>query len=110
VGLNFNTEITPMPLNTMTPSGENFMRRRRVSKVWARVYETLGILVNGRVISNRRMDISNFDEPVEPYSGVIDLVESSNWDAREDKLVSITQVDPLPMQILGIDVALEWNE
>jgi hypothetical protein len=110
VGLWFKPYMTPMPLNAMTPVGENSMRKRRVSKIRVKVYKTLGLLVNDRVLSDRRMDASNFDEPIDPFSGVLSIEETSNWDDKEDKLVEFTQDDPLPMHILGIDIGLEWNE
>ena len=110
VGLGFTVRMTPMPLNTMTPAGENSMRKRRVSKIRVKVYKTLGLLVNGRVLSTRKMDASNFDEPVKPFSGVLSIEETSNWDDSEDKLVEFSQEDPLPFHILALDVGLEWNE
>lgn len=107
VGLNFNTELTPMPLNMLTPAGANFMDKRRVVKVKAKVRNTLGVRVNGRPLPDRFWDLNNFDEAPEPYTGIHSLEESTNWDEAEEKLVSFTQVDPLPMEILGIAVTLE---
>ena len=110
VGLNFDPDITPLSLVVQTPNGVNAMRKRRIVAANVRVYETLGLRINGRVVPDRRMDISNFDEPVEPVTGVLHIEETTNWDRTQDKLVSFTQVDPLPMHILGMDVAMEWNE
>lgn len=110
VGLNYDPEITPLSLVVQTPNGVNAMRKRRITGARVRVHETLGLRVNGRALPDRRMDISNFDEPVEPVTGIIGIEETTNWDRDQDKLVSFTQVDPLPMHILGMDVAMEWNE
>lgn len=107
VGLGFNPSATPMPLNAMTPSGASFMRKRRVVKIRTRVRNTLGLLINGRVIPDRKFDVNNFDEPAIPYSGVHTLEETSNYDETEDKLVTFSQNSPMPWEILGIDVVME---
>lgn len=107
VGLNFNPELTPMPLHTMTPTGSNFMSKRRIVKVRAKVRGTLGLRVNGRPLPDRFWDQDNFDEAPTPYTGEHSIEESTNWDESEEKLVSFTQTDPLPMEILGIEVTME---
>jgi hypothetical protein len=107
-GLNFNPTVTPMPLNTMTPSGSNNMIKRRIVKVWVRVYSSLGLLVNGRVLPDRKFDINTFDAAAAvPISKNLNIEESTNWDDEQDKLVTFSQVDPLPMTILGIKVQME---
>lgn len=107
VGLHFSPEVTPMPLNTMTPHGSNFMDKRRIVKVRVKVRETLGLLCNGNELPDRYFDIDNFDAAAEPFTGVHTLEETTNWDETEEKLVTFTQVDPLPMEILGLAVDME---
>lgn len=107
VGLNFDPEVTPMPLNTMTPHGSNFMDKRRVVKVRVKVRDTLGLLCNGNVLPDRNFDLNNFDTAPVPFTGVHTLEETTNWDEAEEKLVTFTQVDPLPMEILGLAVDME---
>lgn len=107
VGLNFNPTITPMPLVTDTPSGPDFMRKRRIVRVGIKVKDTLGLLMNGRVIPDRSVDVDSFDEPATPYTGVHTIEETTNWDESEEKLVTLSQVDPLPMEILGVYVVME---
>lgn len=111
IGLNFDPTVTPMPLQTFSPSGSsNLMRKKRIVKVRAKVRNTLGLLVNGRPLPDRYYDINSFDAPAEPFSGTHVLEESTNWDEEEDKLVRFTQVDPLPFELLGIDVQLEVGQ
>ncbi len=107
IGLNFDPKVTPMPLNTVSSSGTGLIGKQRIVKVKLRVRNTLGLLVNGKVVPDRRFDVSNFDEPQEPVSANVTLEESTNWDETQDKLVNITQVDPVPMEILGIEVVME---
>lgn len=107
VGLNFNPEITLMPLNTITPQGPNFLRKRRVVKIHAKVRNTLGLTINGREIPDRYFDIDNYDAAAAAYTGPISIEESTNWDQREEKLVTFAQVDPLPLELLGVDIQME---
>ena len=110
VGLGFTAIATPMPLNQMLPSGANFMRKRRVVKARARVYETLGLRVNGRVIPDTSADVDAFDAAVDPFTGIVSLEETTNWDDDVDKTITFSQVDPLPMTLLGIDIQMEGHE
>lgn len=107
VGLNFNPVGTPMPLNAMTPIGDNNMVKRRVKKVRAKVHKTLGLRVNGRPLPDRYADINNFDLDPDPFTGNHTIEETSNWDEQEDKIVEFDQVDPLPMEILALTVDME---
>jgi hypothetical protein len=108
-GLGWTPEVTPMPLQTLTPVGTNLMRKRRVVKVRVKVRNTLGLLVNGRPLPDRYFDVDDFDAAATPFTGTHVIEETTNWDQRDDKIVSFTQVDPLPMEILAIDVQLEGD-
>ena len=68
--------------------------------------------VSGRVVmvGDRRFDIDLFDAELNPVTGNVTLEESTNWDETEDKTIEITQVDPMPMELLGIEVVLSSNE
>jgi len=67
--------------------------------------------VNGRVLEDRKIDIGFLDAAVAtPFSGNFELEESTNYDQAEDKLVVFSQVDPLPMNILGIDIQMESSQ
>ena len=108
IGLDWTPMVTPMPLQNMTPTGTNVMRRRRIVKVRAQVLNTRGLLVNGRVIPDKKTDVDRLDQPASTYSGVIEIEESTNWDnTNGDKLVTFSQVDPLPFQLLSMDIQME---
>lgn len=109
IGLDWTPEVTPMPLQTISPLGSSLMRKKRVVNCKAKIRNTLGLLVNGRPIADRAFDIDNFDEPATPVSGVFSLEETTNWDETEDKLVSFTQVDPLPFELLALDIQMETD-
>lgn len=107
VGLNFNPTVRPMPLQSMTPLGSNFMDKRRVRKARVRVHETLGLSVNGRSLPDRYFDVSSFDDAPDRFSGNHQLEESDFWDEAQDKLVTFSQINPLPMHILAIVIDME---
>lgn len=109
VGLNWTPEATPMPLQTMSPLGTNLMRKKRVVRARAKVRNTVGLLINGSQIPTRQLDIDTFDTAPTPFSGVVDTGVTTNWDEAEDKLVSFTQVDPCPFELLGMDIQIESN-
>jgi hypothetical protein len=106
-GLDFNPTITPMPLNTMTPQGANFMEKRKPVKVWVRVRNTLGLRVNGVPLSDRFFDLNNYDSVAETVSGNFSMQLSSTWDEKDDKTITFDQVDPMPLEILGFKVQME---
>ena len=109
VGLGWTLEVTPMPLQQMTQAGSNFLRKRRVVSIRAKVRNTLGLLVNGRRIPDRRFDVDSFDAAATPFSGVFKLEETTNWDETDDKLVTLTQIDPLPFELLALDTLMEGD-
>lgn len=107
IGLNFNPTVTPMPLQTVRwPDGSNLARKKRIVKMRIKVRNTAGLLYNGEVLPTNTIDTFNFDSPPALYSGILALEDSSNWDETEDKLVTFTQVDPLPFYIMYLDAQL----
>lgn len=107
VGLNFTTAVTPMPLSASTRDrAATLLQKQRIVKVAVKVRNTLGLLMNGRPFSDRFFDIDNFDTPAETFTGNMRLEETTNWDLRDEKLVELTQVDPLPLEILMIETTI----
>lgn len=109
VGLDWTPNVTPMPLQQQSQAGSNFLRKRRIVSVRAKVRNTLGLLVNGKRIADRHFDVDHFDAPATPFSGVFKLEETTNWDETNDKLVALTQVDPLPFELLALDTLMEGD-
>lgn len=116
IGLNFNPIITPMPIQTVRwPAGSNLARKKRIVKASIKVRNTLGLLYtsNGgtaEIIPTAVIDTVNFDAPQAPFSGILALEDSSNWDETDDKTVSFTQVDPLPLYLMFLDVQLASDQ
>lgn len=113
VGRDFTTAITPMPINGASPKagqGATITTKNRIANVALKVKDTLGVLINGQQINDRNFDIDDFDTGVVPFSGVLNTEKIYKWDRGDDKLVEITQEDPLPLQILFIDTTIETGD
>lgn len=107
VGLDFNPTITPMPLSAVMPNGNpTIMQKQRIVEVRIKVRNTAGLLMNGKPLPDRYFDIDNFDSVSQTYTGNIKIEETSNWDQSDEKTITLTQVDPLPMEILMIQTTL----
>lgn len=107
IGLNYNPVVETMPLQTVRwPAGSNLVHKKRITKASIKVGNTLGLLYNGEILPTTSIDTFNFDSLPTPYSGVIELEDSSNWDLTQDKTVTFTQVDPLPFYLMYIDIQL----
>lgn len=111
IGLNFNPTVTPMPLQTVRwPAGSNLARKKRIVKIRVKVRNTLGLLYNGEVLTTANLDTINFDSAPVPYSGILSLEDSTNWDEDEDKLITFSQVDPLPFYLMYIDAQMAGEQ
>ncbi len=112
IGLNFNPIVEPMPLQTVRwPSGSNLAHKKRIVAIRAKLRETQGLYANGNLLQQTQLDNFNMDSgPLPLYTGVVELEESTNWDQNTDKMVTFTQVDPLPMQILFLDSELSGEQ
>lgn len=116
IGLDFNPTVTPMPLQTVRwPAGSNLARKKRIVKASIKVRNTLGIIYNSNdgpkeLIPTVTIDTVNFDAPQVPFSGILAIEDSSNWDETEDKTVTFTQVDPLPFYLMYIDIQLASDQ
>lgn len=107
IGINFNPTLEPMPVQTVRwPSGSNLARKKRIVRVRIKVRNTLGLLYNGEVLPTATIDTFNFDSPNVPFSGIIELEDSTNWDQTIDKTITFTQVDPLPFYLMFVDTEL----
>jgi hypothetical protein len=112
IGLNFNPTVEPMPLQTVRwPAGSNMAHKKRIVTIRAKVRQTQGLYANGNLVQLSQMDNFQMDNgPLPLYTGIVELEESTNWDQTVDKMVTFTQVDPVPMQILFLDTELSGEQ
>jgi len=103
VGLNFNASIKTMPVNQDFQDGPTLTRKKRVVRVIGNFYESLGVSVNGEYMVDRSFGME-LGSHVEPFTGVKEMYLLGWTDLAQ---VSITQVEPGPMTVLGLGVEVE---
>lgn len=111
IGLNFDPTVRPMPLQTVRwPAGSNLARKKRIVKASVKVANTLGLLYNGEILPTSTIDAFNFDSAPAPYSGILELEDADTWDETTDKIVTFSQVDPVPFYLMYIDIELAGDQ
>lgn len=97
VGLPYTSYITTMPMEAGSQNGTAVGKRKRISEMAIRVWNTLGVKV-GRDLNNLYDTIY---KQKEPFTGVIPNIKYNQgwvWDAN----ITVEQSHPYPMNILSI--------
>ena len=103
VGLNYDASIKTMPINQDFQDGPILTRKKRVVRVIANLYESLGVSVNGEYMVDRSFGMP-LGSHITPYTGVKEMYLLGWTDLAQ---VEITQIDPGPMTVLGLGVEVE---
>ena len=101
IGLEFNPLIKTMPVSDGFQDGPTLNREKRIVRCTLNRYQSLGILVNGERIPDRQLDSDTFDAVPLPSDDVTEIY-LNGWSKKAQ--VEITQVDPVPMTILALDL------
>ena len=106
VGRNFVPEVKPMPLATVTRSGDNTqMALKRINKMNMRVIKSAGVNIDGIPVAVREFggaDNSPLNTSLEVSTGIIEDNNGGNgWD--REVAPKITVPDPTPFHLLAID-------
>ncbi len=97
VGLPYRSYITTMPMEAGSQNGTAVGKRKRISEMAIRVWNSIGVRV-GRDLDNLYETIY---EQKEPFTGVIPNIKYNQgwvWDAN----ITVEQSHPYPMNILSI--------
>lgn len=97
VGLPYTSYITTMPMEAGSQNGTAVGKRKRISEMAIRVWNTIGVKV-GRDLNNLYDTIY---QQTEPFTGVIPNIKYNQgwvWDAN----ITVEQSHPYPMNILSI--------
>ena len=97
VGLPYTSYITTMPMEAGSQNGTAVGKRKRISEMAIRVWNTIGVKV-GRDLDNLYDTIY---KQKEPFTGVIPNIKYNQgwvWDAN----ITVEQSHPYPMNILSI--------
>jgi len=103
IGLDFNPTITTMPVSDSFQDGPTLNREKRIVRCTINRYESLGIFVNGERLADRQLDSDTFDDVPQASSDTTELY-LHGWSQKAQ--VTITQVDPVPMTILALDLEI----
>jgi len=108
VGLPYESYIRTLPVVAQTGSGSTVGRRQSVSNVIIKVMNTLGIRVGtgdnpvlASMFDAPLPDDVTGDTPRPPYTGDLDTMGMDPGDWKTAK-VTIAQLQPLPMVVLGV--------
>jgi len=103
VGLNYDATIETMPVNQDFQDGPILIRKKRIVRVIGNFYESLGVSVNGEYMVDRSFGMA-LGSSLTPFTGIKEMY-LLGWDDLAQ--VTITQVDPGPMTVLGLGVEVE---
>lgn len=97
-GLPYTSTLQTLPGIVGSPDGTAQGKKKRWSKLKARLHRTVGLLINQQRLSMRTTGDA-MTAPVQPFTGIKE-VQSMGWD--EEARVTIIQDQPLPATILSL--------
>ena len=114
VGLSYDPLIEVLPVIIQSQEGPTNYIPKRINRIWAQFYETLGVYVNDEQLIPNLQFNDVFDEntlqpSAQPQTGSFQLY-NEGWylspggrvSERDPKTITISQRDPLPMNILSV--------
>jgi hypothetical protein len=110
VGLNFNVKVKTMPLNTNpgTRGGQNAMKRKKITNMNLRVYESAGIYIDGNPVAIRQFgDAQNtpLNTPFTPRTGIIeDDAGGNGWLTEVVPEITVPDATPFHLQAIQYEV------
>lgn len=105
IGLGYTPKVIPLTPEVAGPTGTSQGRKIRVSRVTARMRETIGMSINGKPVSFRQFGAGILDAPPTPFTGDKE-VPLLGWEDGEIDL-EITQPQPYPFHLQAL--ILEFN-
>lgn len=102
VGLAFNVQLTPLPVNVL--GSKTKYLPKRIVRTWVNYYQSLGIYVDGTPIPELKFGPNVLDTVPSPKDGTYDA-RLEGW--SPNVTYDITQIDPLPFLVTGIGYEVE---
>ncbi len=110
VGLNFNVKVKSMPLNTNpgTRGGQNTMKRKKITNINLRVYESAGIYIDGNAVPIRQFGDAQdtpLNTPFTPRTGIIeDDAGGNGWLTEVVPEITVPDATPFHLQAIQYEV------
>ncbi|MCK5919695.1 MAG: hypothetical protein KAG66_02060 [Methylococcales bacterium] len=104
VGLDYEVKVKTMPLNIDFQNGPILTRKKRIIRVIVNLYQSLGIYVDGTLLPDRTLGENVLDTTPTPYTGLKEVFMLGWTDLAQ---IEITQVDPVPMLLIGLSLEVE---
>jgi len=110
IGLNFPVKIKSMPLNTNpgTRGGQNTMKRKKITNINLRVYESAGIYIDEIAVPIRQIGETQdapFNTPFTPRTGIIEDQNGGNgWDTEVVPEITVPDATPFHLQAIQYEV------
>ena len=104
VGLDYDVKVKTMPLNIDFQNGPILTRKKRIVRVIVNLYQSLGIYIDGTLLPDRTLGENVLDTTPTPYTGLKEIFMLGWTDLAQ---VEITQVDPVPMLLIGLSLEVE---
>ena len=114
VGLNYTPLIEMLPVIVQSQQGPTNYIPKRINRIFVQFHETLGVYVNGEMLIpnlqfNDVFTPATLEPSSEPQTGSFQLY-NEGWyispkgrvSDKSPKTITITQRDPLPMNILAV--------
>ena len=110
VGLTFDVKVKTMPLNTNpgTRGGQNIMKRKKITNINLRVYESAGIYIDGNAVPIRQFGDAQdtpLNTPFTPRTGIIEDENGGNgWSTEVVPEITVPDGTPFHLQAIQYEV------
>jgi hypothetical protein len=104
IGYNFTPQVQTMPASVVLPSGSMTGLPKRITRVMLGLDTTLGVAIDGNRLILRKVT-DDLSQDVTPTNDIAEFYLLGYYRSAD---VTVTQVDPLRMRILGMNMEVAF--